>query len=611
MPPLSRLAATALLLSAGFGAGYSLSTLSERKVEEAASQKTSSTKPLKERSFEEVMATGDPRESLQWLALYPSKRTNADFEAALRQLAGQGRSDKAFGELLFQWAEHDPLAALAYGKEFSAFTQMQLLPSLFEGWAQKDYTSLAQWLGGDDGQNATPILRALAIRALSARDPNLAFSHLSSRETMYGAMELHFLFHSLAKNDPRAALLLLDKLSAEKKQQATNTLLSAWAEHDPEAALSWAKSREGRDRAMAIRSIIFNLTEQSPEKTAALLASEIDSISKIDGWSIESSFGTLFTRWLTEDPEKAKAWIETLPEEHRNTARASYEQAFARAKPREFLLGLEAGKSLSKDDERLLQMSLSNLARSHSAEAAAWLDKNKTWLPAGKFPDLVSALLSQTPDLSPRFLPLMRKGEMANSTYRSAGEKWASKDPAKAASYLSTLPPGEERDAFHKGVFLNTAKTDLNEAYRQAEATPGGSLQNAFLTTIAQQSKDHLETAEWLSSRFPPDSQGAAFALSSLVGQWANAAPEQTAAWLQKASPGDNKDRLISTFSSTIVDRDPDMAIQWAATIGNDGSRSSAMQNIARQWLRLDRHAAQEWIQTAPFTDKEKAALLK
>lgn len=148
MPPLFRLAATALLLSAGFGAGYSLSTPSERKVEEAASQKTSSTKPLKERSFEEVMATGDPRESLQWLALYPGKRTNADFEAALRQLAGQSRSDKAFGELLFQWAEHDPLAALAYGKELSVFTQMQLLPSLFEGWAQKDYTSLAQWPRG-------------------------------------------------------------------------------------------------------------------------------------------------------------------------------------------------------------------------------------------------------------------------------------------------------------------------------------------------------------------------------------------------------------------------------------------------------------------------------
>ena len=611
MPSLSRFATAALLLSVGFGAGYGLSTPAGTKTEEASAHGPGpSTPSFKEKAFEAVLAGATSRETLQWLALQTEERTNADFESALRQLAGRGDQEKAFGELLFQWAERDPHAALAYSKTLSGMARLNALPHLLHGWAQKDYKALAEWLGSGEARRESPIFRTLAIEALSARDPNLAFSMLNNQSPLHDAMELHTLFQSLGKNDPRSALLLLDKVSPQKKWTVINALVTSWAEHDPETALSWAQSLKGRDRHQALHSIISNLTENSPEKTAALLASEIASISTMDGWSMESSLGTLFTAWLSEDPAKAMAWIGTLPEEYRNAARDSYDEALARTKPREFLAGLETEKSLSKKDGRLLQMSLSNLAGSHSSEAAAWLEKNKTWLPPGEFAGLVSTLVSKAPAMSPRFLPLMRKGELATDIYRAAGEQWAGKDSAKAAAYLATLPPGEERDAFYQGLFQSTAKTDLNAAYRQVEATPEGSLRKTLLQTVALESTNRLETAEWLSTRFP-DSQGATFALISLVSQWANNEPGEAATWLQKTPVGETRDNLVNSFSSTIANRDPDMAIQWAATIGNEKVRASAMQNIARQWLRLDRNAAREWISSAPFSDKEKARLLK
>jgi hypothetical protein len=50
----------------------------------------------------------------------------------------------------------------------------------------------------------------------------------------------------------------------------------------------------------------------------------------------------------------------------------------------------------------------------------------------------------------------------------------------------------------------------------------------------------------------------------------------------------------------TIVDRDPQSALAWAGTITDPSRRETAMESIARSWIRREGDAARTLIQQTP-----------
>ena len=61
----------------------------------------------------------------------------------------------------------------------------------------------------------------------------------------------------------------------------------------------------------------------------------------------------------------------------------------------------------------------------------------------------------------------------------------------------------------------------------------------------------------------------------------------------------------MSAFAQRISARDPEGAATWAITIGDEKTRTSAVENVARGWLKKDANAARKWIQATPSISEE------
>lgn len=604
LPSLQKPAIAALFLLAGYTAGYALS-----RQQQGAPPATATTAPpaLQSLPIEQAMAEDDPQRQLQWLALHAEEEI--PFASTLDNLTQRrtGKNSKAFQELLTLWASRDPDAARAYVMNLKGWHLRNALASLAEGWAQKDVASLAEWLKSDEGRkfHSSPYH---ALTSIARHDPHLAFSMIDENDPE-NSIAYHYLFNTLAKTDLRAALHLLEQTRPDDRQSALGGMMYEWANREPDAALSWVQGiTDDKLRQTAIQSLSSALSMTFPEKAGDLIASELGKKKGVE--EVQTLLHSFLYSWNVKDPAAAGKWVATLPRDYRETAMATNRSVLAQANPTAYLQALEETKTIAPNEVYTFSSSLAALARSDPSKIAEWIGQNQEWLPKQTLATAISDVTLNHPALAPQLLPMLTKGTATNRAYTKAGEHWADKDVAAAAQFLAALPPGEERDAFQQGIFQQTLSVNPQEAYQMVEATPEGALRTDLLNALASKSQEYQTTADWISARFS-DSKDGATALSKLMIQWGKAAPAEAATWLKNTPEGATKDQLVSSYSTSIVRHDPDMAIQWATSINDEKARSRAMEQIARSWLHIDRSAAREWINSAPFSNQTKERLLK
>ena len=102
-----------------------------------------------------------------------------------------------------------------------------------------------------------------------------------------------------------------------------------------------------------------------------------------------------------------------------------------------------------------------------------------------------------------------------------------------------------------------------------------------------------------------------ACAARSVAAQWARQDPVATTGWLERLPAGATRDAAVSAFTQQAVESDPEGAAAWASTIANQDVRNTDLERIARQWLRKDKTAAQNWInQSKAISAEMKQRLL-
>ena len=81
--------------------------------------------------------------------------------------------------------------------------------------------------------------------------------------------------------------------------------------------------------------------------------------------------------------------------------------------------------------------------------------------------------------------------------------------------------------------------------------------------------------------------------------------------WLGTLAAGKSRDSAVRAFSERITARDPEGAAQWAATISDETGRQSAIENVARNWMKKDKASASVWVQnTNLLPDENRQRLL-
>lgn len=257
--------------------------------------------------------------------------------AMMGMMGGRGPGGQSGSSIIAsEWARQDPAAAMAWASSLttgkgdamnSVITEIaktdprkaaEMVGQLDEGDRGDAYRSIAGQYGALDFAAAQAWVRGLpaddqaaalasAIRGLSGTDPQAASVQLAAMEPGEARDRvLDDVVENLARKDPLAAADLIKKEESEEAQRdGMRSLMPAWTSQNPAAALAFAESfPQGSVRDSAIQSYIWSNNSGSPAEMIKVAATIDDEGDR------DRSIGMTAMRWMREDPEAAKAYVE-------------------------------------------------------------------------------------------------------------------------------------------------------------------------------------------------------------------------------------------------------------------------------------------------------------
>ena len=102
------------------------------------------------------------------------------------------------------------------------------------------------------------------------------------------------------------------------------------------------------------------------------------------------------------------------------------------------------------------------------------------------------------------------------------------------------------------------------------------------------------------------------YSYQQIAQSWTKKDPEAASSWIDPMPPGNEKDNAIQGMVEELRTKEPDSSTIWASTIEDEGTRTRLLNENAKLWLKRDRPAAEEWINsTDTLTDDQRAKLLE
>ncbi len=218
---------------------------------------------------------------------------------------------------------------------------------------------------------------------------------------------------------------------------------------------------------------------------------------------------------------------------------------------------------------------------------------------------------------------------------------WARHDPVEAANWLLRLPQSPERDTAMQRILGTVAATDPGKAlalYEQWDEKR----RLAFAGTLAAKwaSKDPAGAAEWVT-RLPEgrhknyaiqqlaaqlakadpltalrwadgvSDEGVRLALfSSVAREWTAKDPAAASQWLEGLAPGRSRDMAIFHFAIELAKMNPSLAAQWAESIQDKTLSQSALYSVAWRWIQTDREGARRWLERSDIPEAIRRPLI-
>lgn len=231
-----------------------------------------------------------------------------DPTAAMQWANGLERGkDEALAAVIGEVAREDPAKAAGMLSGIDPEAAGDSYRAIAESYGGKDFAAAQAWIQGlpaDQQQGAM----AAAISGLARTDPSAAAAQVATMEDG-GSKDraVRNVVGSMAMQDPQAAAqFLTENGSADAQESSMRELMPAWVAKDPDGALNYAmQMEEGGTRDRAISSYVWSNQQASP----ADLVQVAENIS--DERSRSRTVGWMASRWMREDEEAAKAYIES------------------------------------------------------------------------------------------------------------------------------------------------------------------------------------------------------------------------------------------------------------------------------------------------------------
>jgi len=167
------------------------------------------------------------------------------------------------------------------------------------------------------------------------------------------------------------------------------------------------------------------------------------------------------------------------------------------------------------------------------------------------------------------------------------------------------------RDSFLSGAVSGLAQNSPEEAAAFVSKLPAGKGQESAAMSVVSQwaQSDPKSAAAWVG-QFPPGGTRDS-AIQNLVSNWSSNDPKAAGEWLASLPASKGQDRAMQSFVSQISWQFPEIAAPFADKLSDPNQRNSMVENLARQWLRMDRQSAETWLAQTSLPDDRKQQLLK
>lgn len=393
----------------------------------------------------------------------------------------------------------------------------------------------------DDMQKA----RALPMLAVIAPSDAAAI-YKSIGQKGRAAVPLEAFFRALAGSDTAAANSVLELLTARDRPKACGILANELSATDPGAALTFLQSLSGEELAGSLSdpAAVARMAAYDPVSVARLLdglPANNDSILK---------FSRLAEAWATTDLPKALAWAEGLEfEAIRSSALNALYRTWAKTDPD------AAFGALDRISDAGIRKNISN---------------EITW-----------EAIERDPLAAERWIRGMTGDQYAHS--------------------LGLL------GAFHAHTDIDTARRLLQESI-DSGARNVAWVSEEIASSFAQ--RDPAAAASWVMTLPPGDpvQHGA----EGVVRAWVAKDPVAASEWVATLPSGDARNGAIYYLVHGILRSDPASAFQWAASIEGDAPKQRYLLEAATDaWNSTAPTAARSAIEALPLPVVEREALLK
>ena len=190
------------------------------------------------------------------------------------------------------------------------------------------------------------------------------------------------------------------------------------------------------------------------------------------------------------------------------------------------------------------------------------------------------------------------RGRGGGSAASVIAMEWARQDSEGAMAWAKTLEGSDQSDAM-KGIFRQAATDDPAKAAGMLSSITDDQARESAQNTIAREwgGKDWDGAKAWIAG-LPSDQQEAATA-RALRGL-ADTDPASAAAEIDALSEGrDLKDTMQSIARKWGRD-DPEASAQWVMQNGNEDARADSIGSVVSSWVGRDSVAALEFVNAQP-----------
>lgn len=359
----------------------------------------------------------------------------------------------------------------------------------------------------------------------------------------------------------------LDQMNGMLATSATDeleqSLVNRWANLDPIGAAEYAAdavAQGGSPRLLQTAAMAWAKYDPS---SASQWAAGLDSPLARD-----TAIGQIFNTWSETNPVQAAGAIDQLPLGSAQTVATS-------AVAKNFVRGnlnaaVQWAEGLSGPVQRAATREIVNLWSISDPQAAGnWImQRAAPHLRGEALGQLAGSWVSRDPGAAIEYAQTIANADLKEGFIKSAMNRFASMDPIAAADWLSSEASKPYASSLVGGVSSRWADFDPGTAAGWASSITDTNLRNKALAAVST--------------------------------SWGKNNPDAAAQWIGSLRDIQAKDVATAAFSVELARANPAMAAQWASRISDPGKLANSMNQIVRNWKKIDPNAARSFVLSSP-----------